>query len=185
MPPGFEQFRMFPLFDDLAVPHHQDQIRIFYGAQAVSDDQRGAAFDDGFDGRLNLLLRQGVHGSGGFVQYQNPGIGQNGPGKGNELLFTGGEHIAAFTHVTVQPFFHFVHHFFCGNQLQCPPDFFFRGVGVAIEQVFPDGTGKEVRGLQYIADGRMQPQLAAFPGVPAVDEHLTFCGLKEAAHQVH
>ena len=42
-----------------------------------------------------------------------------------------------------------------------------------------------MRGLQHIADGRMEPQLGPLPGVPAIDEHRAFRGLIEPAHQVH
>gem|GEM_PF-5324760 len=40
-----EQFVMFAAFDDLAVVDHQDHIRVADGAEAVSDDETGAALE--------------------------------------------------------------------------------------------------------------------------------------------
>ena len=72
---------MGALFDDFSVVDHQDQVRVFHGAQPVGDDQGGTALDHRFDGVLDLLLRQGIHRRGGFVQHQDPRIRQNGPGE--------------------------------------------------------------------------------------------------------
>ena len=62
--------------------------------------------------------------------------------------------------------------------------FLLGGIGATVEQVFLNAAGEEVRGLQYITDVAVQPQLGALPVVHAVDENLTGGRLKEAAGQI-
>ena len=175
---------MGALFHNFAVAHHQNQVRVAHGGQAVGNHQRRAPLGHGIQRRLNLGLGNGIHRSGGFVQNENSGIRQHRPGKGDQLLFTRRQQIAALAHVGIQSVFQMGDDLVGRHGLHRRPDFFLRGVGLSHQQIFPNGAGEQMGGLQHIADGRMQPQLRTFPGVPPVDEQLARGGLVEPADQI-
>ena len=74
------------LFDDVAVPDDEDAVGAFDGGEAVGDDKGGAPGHELAHGQLDFLLGLGVHVGGGFVQNEHAGIGEHGPGNGDELL---------------------------------------------------------------------------------------------------
>ena len=151
----------------------------------MGNHEGSPAADHRIDGRLDLLLGQGVHGGRRLIQYKDPGIRKNGPGKGNQLFLPGGEQVAALAHIRIDALFHTGHHLIGGNQLQGPVDLFVRRVRVAVEQIFPDGAGEKMGRLQHIADGAVEPELAPFPGVPPVDQDAARGRLIKAADQVY
>ena len=54
----------------------------------MGDDKGGSACKQGFDALLYQKLRLGVDAGGCLVQYQNAGLGDEGAGKGEELLLS-------------------------------------------------------------------------------------------------
>ncbi len=76
---------MLALLHDVAVVHHQDQVGVADGGQAMGDDEAGAALHQGVHRLLDQHLGVGIHRTGGFVQDQDRGVGQDGAGDGQQL----------------------------------------------------------------------------------------------------
>ena len=137
------------------------------------------------NGILDELLGLGVDGGGGLIQDKDPGIGQHRPSEGDELLFAGGELVAALAHVALPALFQLGHHRIGGDGLGRGLHLGVGCVQAAIADVLADRAGEEMGTLEHIADVGMEPQLAPLPVVPAIDEDLTLCGLKEPAGKVY
>ena len=149
----------------------------------MGDNDGRAPPDDGIDGRLDLLLRQRIHGSGSFVQHNDLRLSKDGPGEGDQLFFAGGQQIAALPNVGVEALLQLGDHAFCRYEPNRIPDLLFRRIRSAVQQVFPDGAGEQMGRLQHVAQRRMQPQLGALPGIPAVDQQAAFRRLIEPADE--
>ena len=150
----------------------------------MGDDKGCAAADDGGNGVLHGLLRHGVHRGGRLVQDQDAGVGQDGAGDRQQLLLAGGEEASALADLAVQAFFHPVYDKLRGGHPQGLEDLFVGRVLPAVAEVVADGSGKEIGGLQDVADAAVEPELGPFPGVPAVDQDLALRRLIETAGQV-
>ena len=135
-------------------------------------------------GVLYQLLGLGVDGTGGLVEHEDARVGQHGPGEGDELLFAGGELVAAIAHVAVPAVFQPLHHPVGGDGAGGGLYLLVRGVQPAVADVLPHGAGEEVGALEHIAYGRVEPELAALAVVAPVYQYLAGGGLKEAAGQV-
>ena len=68
----FQKLDVGPLFHNLAVPHHQDQICLADGGQAVGNEEGRAVPQQVVDGLLDILLGLGVDG-GADVKILHPG----------------------------------------------------------------------------------------------------------------
>ena len=77
---------MLALFDDIAVFHNQNQIRIADGGKSVSNNKAGSSFHQTIHGLLDLLLRSGIYGAGRFIKYHYLIIRQYGTGDGKKLF---------------------------------------------------------------------------------------------------
>ena len=86
----------------LALVHHNDLVRALDGAEAVGDDERGAAFDQAGQGLTHAELGLGVHAGGGFVEDEHPGVVGQGAGKADKLFLSGGESVAALLQKAVE-----------------------------------------------------------------------------------
>ena len=102
-----QQFFVRAAFDNLAVPHHENEVGIFYGGEPVCNDQRRAPLDDLFHGILYFLFRETVHRGGGFIQDENPGVAKQGTREGEKLFLAGGEQVASLAHIGIQSFVQF------------------------------------------------------------------------------
>ena len=175
---------MGPPLDDFSVPDSQDHIRPDDGREPVGDHKGGPAPDHGGDGILDGPLRHRIHRGGRLVQNQDPGIGQDGPRDGQKLLLPGGEHAAALADIAVQAPVHPVDHKVRRSQAQGLPDLVVGCIRPAVAEVVPHGPGKQVGGLQDIADAAVEPELGPVPGVFSVDQDPAPGRLVEAAGQV-
>ena len=88
---GAQQLFVGALLDDAPVFHHQDQISVPDGGQAVGDDEGSALGAQGIHSLLDEHLGAGIHGRGRFIQDEQCGLGQKGAGDGNQLAFAGGD----------------------------------------------------------------------------------------------
>ena len=61
----------------------------------MRDQDARSGLDDGIDRFLDLLLRNGIQGRGGFIHDQDTGIFGQRPGNGNALALAAGEVPAA------------------------------------------------------------------------------------------
>ena len=92
-----QQRRMVTAFDNVPGVKHDDLIGIDHRRQAVGNDQGGAPGRNLAQRFLDFLLRMGIQRRGGFVEQQDAGLFENGPGNGDPLLFAAGQLQAPFT----------------------------------------------------------------------------------------
>ena len=89
-----QQAGVVALLDDLAALQDDDAVALAYGGESVSDGDDGTATGDlahvALDQRLGLI----VEGTGGLVEDEDPGVGQQGAGDGDALALTAGERAA-------------------------------------------------------------------------------------------
>ena len=179
------QLVVFSALDDLPVLDDKDHVRISDRREAVRDNYRGAPFDDLVDRRLDLLFGQRVDGGGRLVEDQYFRVGDYRPRERDKLFLTRGEAVAALLDVGVEPALEFFDNRIRKDEAHRALYLLVRRVGVSVEKVFPDRAGEEVRRLQHIPDGGVQPQLGALPRVLPVDQNTPTGGFKEPANQVH
>ena len=82
---------MGALFDKLAFGDDEDLIGVADGREAVGDDEGGAACHEAFEGFVDEALGFAVEGGSGFVEEEDLGIGEDGPGDGDALALAAGE----------------------------------------------------------------------------------------------
>lgn len=78
-------------FDDAAVFDHGDEVGVADGAEAVGDDEAGAAGHETREAPLDEALGLGVEVAGGLVEDQDFRIGEDGAGDGEALLLAARE----------------------------------------------------------------------------------------------
>src|SRR5262249_36237436 len=83
--------------DDLAAFEDDDAAGVPDGAQAVGDDEAGAALHEFEERALDERFALGIEVAGGFVEDQDARVGEDGAGDGDALLLAAGEAYAAFT----------------------------------------------------------------------------------------
>ena len=88
---------MIALFYNIAILHHQYEIRITDGGKPVGNDKAGSAFHQMIHSLLDLLFRPGIHGAGCFVQNHDFIVRQNSAGNGEKLLLALGP--VSYTHL--------------------------------------------------------------------------------------
>ena len=171
--------------DDLSVVNDQDHIRTADGGQAVRNDEGRASGHHLFDGVLDQPLCDRIDRAGRFVKDENTRVGQQRARKRQQLLFAGGEAVAALADVGIIAVRQTRNNRIRRNRLDRRLDLLHCRVLPAVAQVFQNGAREQMRRLKDIADVGVQPELAAFAGVPPVNQHLTLRRLKEAADQIH
>ena len=82
--------------DDPAVVDHHDAVGPHGRRQPVGDEHGRAVLEQDVEGGLDLRLRLEVEVGGGLVEHQHPGMGQEGPGQGDELALPGRQRLAPF-----------------------------------------------------------------------------------------
>src|SRR5581483_4315904 len=87
----FHQAEMRSRLDDAAIVHHDDEIRVANRAQAVSDDQRRAPFEDAIEILLDCPLALVVQSAGGFVEDEDARIAEERAGDGDALSLSARE----------------------------------------------------------------------------------------------
>ena len=80
-----QQLLMRALLAQAALVKHEDAIGVLYGAQAVCDDNGGAAGKQPIERRANHQLGASVHAGGGFIEDQKFGIVRQGPREAHQL----------------------------------------------------------------------------------------------------
>ena len=136
---------MVALLDHFAIRNHEDAVRRAHGAQAVRDDEAGAAIERLLDGVLDGHFGFGVDGAGRLVQHKNRRVGQQRAGKGDQLLLPRGQAVAALAHVGVVALFKGEDEFLGVDHARGLFHFLIRGFQAAVTDVFADGAGQQVR----------------------------------------
>ena len=144
-------------FFDFAVPDNQYPICIADGRKPVCDDKAGSAVEHMRDRLLDHLLRFRVDGTGGLIQHEDARVGQHDARKGEQLLLTGGQPRAALADLRRITLFHA---FDKGVRMDERGGMAHLLVGcfrTAEADVIRNGAGKQVGGLEHIAEIGLQP----------------------------
>ena len=72
-------------FDDASLLQHHDKVSMAHGGKAMGDDQGGAPGEESVEGLLDEGLALGVEGTGGFVEDEDVGFGEDGAGDADAL----------------------------------------------------------------------------------------------------
>jgi len=94
---------MIALIDQPTSLQDQDQVRPADLAETMGDNEGRSLAADASHGCLNFLFGFAVNGTGAVIQYQNPGVGQKGPGYSQPLLLTARQHGPAFADFSLIP----------------------------------------------------------------------------------
>lgn len=81
----FQQTFMIAPFDNPAMIHDHDRVRVFNRTQPVSDDEGRPAAHQLIHAFLHKFLGSRVNRRGRFIQNQYRWIGQRSPGDGDQL----------------------------------------------------------------------------------------------------
>lgn len=141
---------------DSALIDIHDTVRALDGGEAVGNDEGGTALQQLVQALLQQDLRFGVDAGGGFVQDQDPGIGKQGPGKGDQLPLSGGESAAPFVYLRVIPVFHLADKVMGAYSFRRSDDLFVRGFPVAVADIVHDGAREDEAVLHH--DAHLGPQ---------------------------
>src|SRR5499427_8274501 len=172
-----------PLFEHTVVFQDQDQVESLHRGEVVRDDQGGLAMLQPFEGVVNERCGFGVHGRGRFVQDQGRGAFDDRARQADALALAARKRCAALTDYRVVTFRQ------RGNEIvrvrlsRRLDDFFRRGVGLAVSDVFADRGAEEYRVLQDDADFAAQTFASITPDVHAVDPDLARTRVVEAQQQ--
>ena len=150
----------------------------------MGNDEAGAPAEHGLDGILDELLRFRIDGGGCLVQHEDGRVGQNRTGKGNQLLLTSGEAIAALTDVGVKAVLHGENEVLRTDHAGSSLHLLQRRVRAAVADVVRHRAGEQVGRLQHIAQIGLKPQLAAGAIIRAVNQNPTGSRFVEAADQI-
>src|SRR5215813_13787510 len=96
---------MGSLLDHDALIEDDDEVGAAYGAEAVGDDEGGAALHEGGEAALDEAFGLGVEVARRFVEDEDEGVGEEGAGDGDALLLAAAEADAAFADHGVVAFF--------------------------------------------------------------------------------
>lgn len=116
-----EQAFVIALLDDLAVPHHKNDVRVADRRQPVRDNETGLARHQFVEGRLNLELRAGVDIGRRFVENQHRRVDQHDSGDAEQLLLPLAE--VAVVNDRIQPLRHLMNKGIAMRRRRDLPDF--------------------------------------------------------------
>ena len=170
-------------FAEATFVHHQDQVGVADGREAVGDDERGATFEQFFQGLLDRVLGLGIDAAGGFVEHEHFGVVDEHADERQELPLPMRERRTPLTHVLLIP---------VGQPLDEPVgpdeggglfDLLQRHVRVVERQVALDRAGEEEHVLQHEPD--VPPEMAQrkIADVDAIDQDLAFLDVVETQQQ--
>jgi hypothetical protein len=91
-----EQVAMAAAFHDAAVVKNENLVGTDDGAEPMGDDETSAACEQFGEGALETVLGDGIDRTRGFVENENPWIGQESAGKTHELTLAERETGASF-----------------------------------------------------------------------------------------
>ena len=88
---GLKKLLVLAHFHDVPVVQDHYLVGIADGGQAMGYDDGGTALEDTLESLLNQYLSVGVYVGGGFVQDENLGVSDDGPGEAEKLTLTHAE----------------------------------------------------------------------------------------------
>ena len=179
------EFFLHAVFDHAALVEDDDFVGVADRAQAVGDDERGAAVDEAVDGFLHELFGDDVEAAGGFVEDDHFGIADEGAGDGEALALAAGEGGAVGDDLGFDAEGKAVDEFADVGGVEDLLEGVFADVVEAVGDVVADGAGEELDLLRD--DGEMLAVVAEVEGfhVAAVEVKGAVGGVVEADDQAH
>ena len=136
-----QQFLMITLLDDVPILHDQNDISLTDGGQSVGNDEGGASFHHAVKGLLNLDLGTGIDGRSRLIQNQHGGKTQHDTGDTQQLLLTLGQAGTVLSDKGVVALRQAADKAVGVSCLGRCDDFLLGGVGLAHDDIVPDGAG--------------------------------------------
>ena len=164
---------------------HQDAVRVDDAGQAVRDDERGAPLHELPQGLVDHRLALGVHARQGFVEDQDGGVLEDGPGDGDALALAAGEPGAALAHHGLVPLREPGDEVMDVGRPGGPLQLLLGGFGLGHAQVVRDGAVEQVGVLGHHRDVPAQDPEGDGADVPAAQQHAPLPGVGEAQHERH
>src|SRR5882762_10259118 len=87
---GSEKSIVCAALDDVALAENEDEIGFANGAKAMGNNKCGAALQQQFERALKARFGHRINRAGGFVEYDDARVWQEGAGKANELALAEG-----------------------------------------------------------------------------------------------
>jgi len=181
----FHELVVGAALDDAAVFHDNDEIGAAERAEAVGDDEGGAAGDGAIEGGEDLVFGFGIDRGGGIVEEENRRFEEDGAGDGETLALSAGKAAAALAEDGVVALGELGDEIVGGGDFGGAFDLVARGLGVAEGDVGGDGVGEEEAFLEDDADVAAEVVEVEAAGVDAVDEHGAGGGIVEARDETH
>ena len=98
---GGEELLVSAAFDDFAMVQDEDRAGMSDGAEAMSDDEAGAAGHESIEGLLDEPFGGGIHAGGGLVEDKDGSVAQEGACDADPLFFADAQFDAAFADAAV------------------------------------------------------------------------------------
>ncbi len=147
-----DQFFMSSFLYNLALRENDDPMGISDGGKPMGDHKDRSALHQTFQGLLNLCLRIGIKGGGGFIQYQDGCILQKGPGDGEALAFPTGKLDTLFSNDGLVPLGKPLDEIMGIGCLGCFDDLLIRAFQTSIGNIISNGIVEEDRLLSDQTD---------------------------------
>src|SRR5699024_6802402 len=175
------------LLHDATLLHDDDDVGVADGGEAVRDDEGGAARAQFIHRLLDEHLSAGVDRAGGLVQDEDLGVGEEGPGDGQQLALPGGEGGRILVDDRVVSLGEGADELVDvggpgGGEELLPGDL--AAFGHAVAKVLLDGPGEEPGVLEHHAGPGAQSGPGELADVDAVEGDATSGDLVEAHQQV-
>jgi hypothetical protein len=132
-----------PDFHDPPPVDHDDPVGAAGGRQAVGDEDGRAVLEQGIERRLDLRLGLQVQVGRGLVEHQDPWVGEEGAGQGDELSLPGREGLAAFVDHGGEALGHALDHIGEPHPVHRLVDLFVGRGRPGEGDVVPDGPGEQ------------------------------------------
>ena len=163
---------------------HHYEVGMLYGAEAVGDDEGGAARHEAVERLLHKVFALGVERRGGFVEDEDVGIGEDGTSYGETLPLSAAEERAPIADKGVVAL-GLLHDEVVGmSYLGSTNNLLHRSIGEPEGDVVADGVVEEVGLLRDDTDvAAIAVEGVAVDGA-AIDEYLSGCAPMEAQEKV-
>ena len=179
-----QQLLVRALLDDAPMLEHHDQIGIADGRQPVGDDERSSVDQKAAKRNLDAALGADVDGRGRLVEDEDARVGEEGPGKGDELPLPERQARAAFLQLRLVSVLECRDELVRADSLGGLDDFIAGGIRAPERDVVVDGSREQEALLGN------DPELAAKRFLPdvveidPVDRDPAFTRLVEAGEQL-
>ena len=175
---------MLAALDDFAGAEHEHLVGIANGAQAVGNDETGAAGQQFVQSNLNLALGARVHAGRRFIQDQDVRIAQRRAGDGQKLALPLAETAAALAQQSLIAIGQALDELVGLHQPGRGDHFVIAGFGFAVANVVHDRVTEEEGVLQDDADLPTQAGRSDIAHINAINAHRAIGDVVEARQQV-